>query len=152
MTDVHSKATRSKNMAAVRNKDTKSELLVRKALHRLGFRYRLHDRKLPGKPDLVLPKYNAVIFVHGCFWHQHDCHLFKRPSTREEFWREKIEGNRTRDIESIKQLQLMGWRVLTIWECSLKGKSRLPIDDLLSIVSNWIVEGSDEQEVRGENK
>ncbi|OIO68790.1 MAG: very short patch repair endonuclease [Zetaproteobacteria bacterium CG_4_9_14_3_um_filter_49_83] len=152
MTDVHSKATRSKNMAAVRNKDTKSELLVRKALHRLGFRYRLHDRKLPGKPDLVLPKYNAVIFVHGCFWHQHDCHLFKWPSTREEFWREKIEGNRTRDIESIKQLQLMGWRVLTIWECSLKGKSRLPIDDLLSIVSNWIVEGSDEQEVRGENK
>ncbi|HKI47238.1 MAG TPA: very short patch repair endonuclease [Balneolales bacterium] len=150
MADVHSKETRSKNMAAVRNKNTKPELMIRKDLHRLGFRYRLHANNLPGKPDLVLPKYRAVIFINGCFWHQHDCHLFKWPSTRKEFWESKINGNKVRDIETAKQLRSMGWRVLTIWECSLKGKSRLPLDDLLSIVSNWIEEGSDEQEVRGE--
>jgi len=149
MADVHSKATRSKNMAAVSGKNTKPELLIRKGLHRRGFRYRLHDRKLPGKPDMVFPKYNAVIFVNGCFWHRHDCHLFKWPSTRIEFWESKINGNKARDIETVKQLKSMGWRVLTVWECSLKGKTRLPPDDLLSIVSNWIVEGADEREVRG---
>jgi len=137
-------------MAAVRNKNTKPELLIRKGLHRLGFRFRLHDRKLPGKPDLVLPKYNAVIFVNGCFWHRHDCHLFKWPYTRKEFWQTKIEGNRARDIESIKQLQSMGWRVLTIWECSLKGKARLQEDELFSRVSIWIAGDVTEQEVRGE--
>ena len=149
MTDVHSKETRSKNMAAVSGKNTKPELLIRKGLHRRGFRYRLHDKKLPGKPDLVLPKYKAVIFVNGCFWHRHDCHLFKWPSTRKEFWRSKINGNKARDIEAVKQLRSMGWRTLTVWECALKGKTRLPLDDLLSIVSNWIAEGSDEQEVQG---
>ncbi len=150
MTDVHSKETRSKNMAAVSGKDTKPELLIRKALHRLGFRFRLHVRDLPGKPDLVLPKFKAVIFVNGCFWHQHDCHLFKWPSTRKEFWRNKIEGNKARDIEAVKQLRSMGWRVLTIWECSLKGKTRLPAEGLTSIVSNWIKGDSAELEIRGE--
>jgi len=150
MADVVSKEVRSKNMAAVRNKNTKPELLIRKGLHRLGFRFRLHDRKLPGKPDLVLPKYNAVIFVNGCFWHRHDCHLFKWPYTRKEFCQTKIEGNRARDIESIKQLQSMGWRVLTIWECSLKGKARLQEDELFSRVSIWIAGDVTEQEVRGE--
>lgn len=137
-------------MAAVSGKNTKPELLIRKALHRRGFRYRLHDRSLPGKPDLVLPKYKAVIFVNGCFWHHHDCHLFKWPSTRKEFWREKIEGNRARDIEAVKRLRSTGWRVLTVWECALKGKTRLPEDVLISRVSNWIVEGDAEQEVQGE--
>jgi len=150
MTDVHNKATRSKNMAAVSGKNTKPELLIRKALHRRGFRYRLHDKKLPGKPDLVLPKYKAVIFVNGCFWHHHDCHLFKWPSTRQDFWRTKIESNKARDIEAVKQLRRAGWRVLTIWECSLKGKSRLPEGILVSRVSHWIVEGDAEQEIRGE--
>lgn len=149
MADVHSKATRSKNMAAVSGKNTKPELLIRKALHRLGFRYRLHDKKLPGKPDLVLPKYRAVIFVNGCFWHQHDCHLFKWPSTRKEFWRTKIEGNKARDIEAVKQLSSMGWRVLTIWECALKGKSRLPEKELLSVVRHWLIEGNSKQEIQG---
>jgi DNA mismatch endonuclease (patch repair protein) len=150
MTDVHSKETRSRNMAAVSGKDTRPELLIRKGLHRRGFRYRLHDRKLPGKPDLILPRYRAVIFVNGCFWHRHDCHLFKWPSTRRDFWKSKIEGNRSRDIEAIKQLKSTGWRVLTVWECSLKGKTRLPEDDLLSRVSNWVIKGTAEQEVRGE--
>lgn len=151
MADVHSKETRSKNMAAVSGKNTKPELLIRKALHRLGFRYRLHVKVLPGKPDLVLPKYKAIIFVNGCFWHQHDCHLFKWPSTRKEFWHAKIEGNKSRDIEAIKQLRSAGWRVLTIWECSLKGKTRLPEEVLISRVSSWIVGDSDEQEVRGKS-
>jgi DNA mismatch endonuclease (patch repair protein) len=150
MTDVHSKATRSKNMAAVRSKNTKPELLIRKGLHRRGFRFRLHSRDLPGKPDLVFSKYNAVIFVNGCFWHQHDCHLFKWPSTRKDFWHAKIKGNRARDIEAVKQLKSMGWRALTIWECSLKGKTRLQEDDLFSRVSNWIIGEIDEQEIRGE--
>jgi len=149
MTDVVSKENRSNNMAAVRSKNTKPELLIRKGLHRLGFRFRLHDRKLPGKPDLVLPKYNAVIFVNGCFWHRHDCHLFKWPSTRKDFWKAKIEGNRARDIETVKQLQSMGWRVLTIWECSMKGRTRLQEGDLFSRVSNWIVSETDEHEVHG---
>jgi len=150
MADVHSKEIRSKNMAAISGKDTKPELVIRKGLHRLGFRFRLHDRKLPGKPDLVLPKYHAVIFVNGCFWHQHDCHLFQWPSTRKVFWHTKIQGNKARDIEAIKQLKLTGWRVLTIWECSLKGKTRLQADDLFSRISNWIVGEIAEQQVRGE--
>ncbi|RME09820.1 MAG: DNA mismatch endonuclease Vsr [Bacteroidetes bacterium] len=152
MADVHSKETRSRNMAAVSGKNTKPELLIRKALHRRGFRYRLHDKNLPGKPDIVLPKYRAVIFVHGCFWHQHDCHLFKWPSTRSEFWHSKIEGNRSRDIEVVRQLKLAGWRVLTVWECAVKGKTRLPEEDLISRVSNWIVSGTTEQEVHGESE
>ena len=151
MADVHSKETRSKNMAAISGKDTKAELLIRKALHRSGFRYRLHDKNLPGKPDMVFSKHKAVIFVNGCFWHRHDCHLFKWPSTRKEFWRAKIEGNRVRDIMAIEQLKLAGWRVLTIWECSLKGKSRLPEDVLISRVSSWIGGDTDEQEVQGED-
>lgn len=151
MTDVHSKETRSKNMAAVSGKDTKPELLIRKALHRHGFRYRLHDKTLPGKPDLVFPRYKAVIFVNGCFWHHHNCHLFKWPSTRKEFWRAKINANKTRDIEAVKHLRVSGWRVLTVWECALKGKARLPENVLISRVSNWIVEGGAEQEVRGEH-
>jgi len=146
MTDVHSKETRSKNMAAVSGKNTKPELLIRKGLHRLGYRYRLHDKKLPGKPDLVLPKYRAVIFVNGCFWHQHDCHLFKWPSTRKEFWQTKINGNKARDIEAVKT---MGWRTLTVWECALKGKTRLPVDTLISQVTTWIVSEANEHEICG---
>jgi len=150
MTDVVSKEIRSKNMAAVRSKNTKPELLIRKGLHRRGFRFRLHERKLPGKPDLVLPKYNAVIFINGCFWHRHDCYLFKWLSTRKEFWHAKIKGNKARDIEAVKQLKSMGWRVLTVWECSMKGRTRLQEGDLFSRVSDWIIGEVTEQEVRGE--
>ena len=110
-------------MAAIKGSHTKPELAVRKALHALGLRYRLHARELPGKPDLVFPRYNAVVFVNGCFWHQHDCHLFKWPGTREHFWREKIGRNVANDQRAIEELERKGWRIATIWECALKGKT-----------------------------
>ncbi len=121
MTDVHDKATRSYNMSRVRGKDTKPEMLVRKFLFSKGFRYRLHDKKLPGKPDIVLPKYKTVIFIHGCFFHGHEnCRYFKVPATRTAWWLDKIEGNKKRDRESEKKLTELGWKVITVWECELK--------------------------------
>lgn len=121
MTDVHDKATRSYNMSRVRGKDTKPEMLVRKFLFSEGFRYRLHDKKLPGKPDIVLPKYKTVIFIHGCFFHGHEnCRYFKVPATRTAWWLDKIEGNKKRDRESEKKLTELGWKVITVWECELK--------------------------------
>lgn len=110
-------------MSGIRGKDTKPEMFVRKGLHRLGFRFRLHDRSLPGTPDLVLPKYNAVVFVHGCFWHGHDCHLGTKPATRKEFWAAKFEENRARDRKAREALLKKGWRVLEIWECAMRGVS-----------------------------
>ena len=150
MADVHSRNVRSKNMAAVKGKDTKPELLIRKGLHRLGFRFRLHDRRLPGKPDLVFPKYRAVIFVNGCFWHKHDCHLFKQPATRKEFWEDKINRTCERDRENRAALKEAGWRILTVWECSLKGKTRLQDSELLERMSSWIAGELSEVEIRGE--
>jgi DNA mismatch endonuclease, patch repair protein len=125
MTDVHSKKTRSYNMSRIRSKDTKPELLVRQYLFKQGYRYRLHDKKLPGKPDIVLKKYKTVIFVHGCFWHGHEgCKYYVIPKTRAEWWQSKIEGNRSRDIENIKALQEAGWKVISIFECELKKDKR----------------------------
>lgn len=118
--DVLSAEQRSFNMSRIRGRDTRPEMLVRRALHAKGFRYRLHDRKLPGTPDLIFPKYGAVIFVHGCFWHAHDCDLFTWPSIRKEFWEEKIGRNRERDRLALQRLQESGWRTLVIWECALK--------------------------------
>ena len=120
MADVHSKEIRSKNMAAIKGKNTKPEMLVRKYLHAQGFRYRLHDKKLPGSPDIVLRKYKTVIFVHGCFWHGHDCKYFKLPMTRTEFWQLKIQANRQRDSVAIEQLATDGWNVIVVWECALR--------------------------------
>lgn len=107
-------------MRAIRSRNTRPELLVRKYLHAAGFRYRLHDKRLPGKPDIVLPRYRAVIFVHGCFWHGHDCKYFILPKTRTEFWQKKIEANRARDREHIVQLNQLAWRVIVVWECEVK--------------------------------
>lgn len=120
MADVVDAATRSRMMAGIRAKNTVPELLIRQNLHRLGFRFRLHDKRLPGKPDLLLPKHEAVIFVHGCFWHGHNCPAFKWPKTRAEFWRSKIERNRENDERHVKALRGMGWRVCVIWECSVR--------------------------------
>jgi DNA mismatch endonuclease (patch repair protein) len=120
MTDVHTPEVRSKNMRAIRSGNTKPELLVRKALHAAGYRFRLHSAGLPGKPDIVLPKYRTVIFVHGCFWHGHDCKYFKLPKTRPEFWSAKIEANRARDARNIAELQQSGWRIILIWECAIR--------------------------------
>ncbi len=121
MVDVHEPEVRSYNMSQVKGKNTKPEMLVRKFLHSNGFRYRLHVKDLPGKPDLVLPKYNSVIFVHGCFWHAHeDCEYFKMPKTRTKWWKEKLYGNKKRDKKNVKELKDSGWKVLIVWECELK--------------------------------
>ncbi|MFZ6757603.1 very short patch repair endonuclease [Undibacterium sp. Ji50W] len=138
MTDVHNQAIRSKNMRAIRSKDTGPEVIIRKALHASGFRYRLHTTNLPGSPDLVLPKYKAVIFVHGCFWHGHRCHLSKTPKTRTEFWLTKISANMSRDNTKHQQLMESNWRVAVIWECAIKGKMKLDSDYLLSELINWL--------------
>ena len=121
MTDVHSKETRSYNMSRIKGKNTKPEMLVRRFLHANGFRYKLHDKSLPGKPDIVLPKYKTVIFVHGCFWHGHkDCKYFVVPKTKTEWWLNKINGNIANDSKVVKALKKDGWKIITIWECDLK--------------------------------
>lgn len=125
MTDVHEPETRSYNMSQIRGKDTKPELMVRKYLHSQGFRFRLHDTSLPGKPDVVMKKYKSVVFVHGCFWHGHEgCKYFTIPATRTDWWSAKIERNSQKDSESIEELQKLGWTVYVIWECELKPKNR----------------------------
>src|SRR5688572_21376559 len=108
-------------MSRIRGSDTKLELLVRRALHARGFRYRLGGAGLPGRPDLVLPRHGVVVFVHGCFWHGHSCPLFRLPKTRPEFWQSKIGSNQRRDERVLEQLAQMGWRSLVVWECSLRG-------------------------------
>ena len=137
-------------MSGIRGKNTMPELLVRKGLHRRGFRFRLHSTKVPGKPDLVLTRYRAAVFVHGCFWHGHDCHLFRIPSTRPEFWETKITRNRQRDRDVRESLLADGWRRLVVWECALKGKHRLDFESLMDRVSCWIEGGSAECEIAGE--
>jgi len=121
MADVHSKEVRSFNMSRIKGKDTKPEMLVRRYLHANGFRYRLHVKDMPGKPDIVLPKYKTVIFVHGCFWNGHkNCRYFVVPKTRTEWWMNKINGNIANDVNAAKALQEDGWRIIIIWECDLK--------------------------------
>ena len=121
MADVHTKEIRSKNMAAIKRRNTKPEMLVRRFLHTNGFRYKLHDKSLPGKPDIVLPKYKTVIFVHGCFWHGHkDCKYFVVPKTRTDWWLNKINGNIANDTKAIKALKKEGWKIIYLWACDLK--------------------------------
>lgn len=129
-------------MAGIGPADTKPEMQIRRGLHALGYRYRLHVKGFPGKPDLVFPRRRAVIFVHGCFWHGHDCALFRWPATREEFWRKKIAGNIARDRRVTSQLLAQGWRVLDVWECTLKGRSRLPLGEVLAACARFL-EGKD---------
>jgi DNA mismatch endonuclease (patch repair protein) len=147
--DVVDSATRSRMMSGIKGKNTKPELAIRSGLHRLGYRFRLHRKDLPGKPDLVFAKYRAVIFVHGCFWHYHDCHLFKMPSTRREFWEAKIGRNQERDREVQAALREAGWRSLVIWECALKGKTRLEFGEAVSRTSAWLIGGESEGVIRG---
>ena len=125
-------------MSGIRGKNTKPELVIRKALHARGFRYRIHCKDLPGNPDMCFPKHRAVIFVHGCFWHGHDCHLFKWPKTRPEFWSAKIARNREVDGLAEQKLLSEGWRVATIWECALKGRERLDLDDISQCCADWL--------------
>jgi DNA mismatch endonuclease (patch repair protein) len=121
MSDVHDKKTRSYNMSRIKGKDTKPEILVRKFLFSKGYRYKLHDKHLPGKPDIVLPKYKTVIFVHGCFWHGHKgCKYFVVPKTRTKWWSDKINRNKLNDAKHKRKLKKSGWKVLVIWGCELK--------------------------------
>lgn len=138
MTDVLTPQQRRLNMSRIRGKDTRPELVLRRGLHALGFRFRLHRKDLPGRPDMVFPRYRAVVLVHGCFWHGHDCPLFKLPATRREFWAAKIEGNKARDTRNLAGLTAAGWRVLMVWECALKGPARLPVDAVLTEITSWL--------------
>ncbi|MBG36285.1 MAG: very short patch repair endonuclease [Oceanicaulis sp.] len=149
MPDVVNPATRSWMMSQIRGSDTRPEMLIRSGLHRLGFRFRLHDRRLPGKPDLVLRRYRAAIFVNGCFWHGHNCHLFRLPSTRREFWEQKIARNRERDVEVRSALLDQTWRYLDIWECALKGRKRLALSEVLELAASWLESNTDRAEIRG---
>lgn len=123
--DVHDKKTRSYNMSCIKGKNTKPEEIVRKYLFSQGFRYRKNDKKLPGKPDIVLPKYKTVIFVNGCFWHKHDgCRYFVWPKSNAEFWKNKIESNLERDKRQYNELQELGWHIIVVWECQLKNNQK----------------------------
>ncbi len=120
MADTVNRETRSRMMSSVRAKDTKLEMEMRRRLFSMGFRYRLHGKDLPGTPDMVLPKYRSVVFMHGCFWHHHGCHLSSMPATRRSWWKKKLEGNAERDSETVSRLRDLGWRILIIWECSFR--------------------------------
>jgi DNA mismatch endonuclease (patch repair protein) len=141
MVDVLSAELRQLNMSRIRGRDTKPEMLIRRGLHAHGLRYRLHDRTLPGRPDLVFSKYHTVIFVHGCFWHAHGCALSKLPATRQYFWKRKLEGNAARDRRAIESLRADGWRVLVVWECALRGPRRMQIDSLLDSAARFVKSG-----------
>lgn len=148
--DVVSPAVRSRMMAGIKGKNTKPELLLRSELHRRGFRFRLHRRDLPGRPDLVFPKRGAAIFVNGCFWHGHDCHLFRLPKSRTEFWREKIAANVARDRRQMDALRAAGWRVAVVWECALKGRTKLPLEVVMNQCSAWLVSNRQGMEIHGD--
>ncbi|WAJ31612.1 very short patch repair endonuclease [Antarcticirhabdus aurantiaca] len=137
-------------MRRVRARDTQPERQVRSLLHRYGFRFRLHVRTLPGTPDIVLPRHGAVVLVHGCFWHGHGCARSKLPQTRQEFWRNKIGANRARDEDDARRLRELGWRILVIWECALRGRSRLSTDLVAMFSRNFLFGDEVEVFIEGE--
>jgi DNA mismatch endonuclease (patch repair protein) len=152
MTDVHTLEQRTYNMSRIKSKNTRPELEIRKLLYKRGFRYRLHRKELPGKPDLVFPKHKAVIFINGCFWHHHDCRLFKIPETRKAWWEKKLTKNKKRDKKNLSHLLHNGWRVMVIWECSFRGKKKIDSDKILQIVgiiSKWLKGNRALKEIRG---
>ncbi|QLN00794.1 very short patch repair endonuclease [Escherichia fergusonii] len=138
MADVHDKATRSKNMRAIATRDTAIEKRLANVLNELGIPYRVQDASLPGKPDFIIDDYQCIIFTHGCFWHHHHCHLFKVPATRTAFWLEKIGKNVERDRRDQVRLQALGWRVLIVWECALRGREKLSDAALSERLEEWI--------------
>jgi DNA mismatch endonuclease, patch repair protein len=136
MADLISAERRSWNMSRIKSRDTKPELLLRSMLHRMGFRFRLHVKNLPGCPDIALPKYRTAIFVHGCFWHRHSgCRNATMPSTRPKFWAEKFEGNIKRDIRNREALETLGWKVLVAWECELKSDPESVVHKLSTAIN-----------------
>ena len=136
-------------MAGIGSRNTRPELTLRSALHRLGFRFRLHPPQLPGKPDIVLPRYRVAVFVNGCFWHGHGCNIFRWPSTNTEAWKRKIDANIERDAKVRLLLREQEWRVITVWECAMKGKNRLPTSDLEQMLVNGIRSDMAEVDIRG---
>jgi DNA mismatch endonuclease, patch repair protein len=138
VTDIVDAATRSRMMSGIRGTNTRIEIAVRKALFARGFRYRINAKGLPGKPDLLLKKYGAVVFVHGCYWHGHSCSLFKLPASNREFWQTKIEGNRDRDDRNMKALREQGWRIATVWECTLRGKGEIGLQKVTDRLAAWL--------------
>ncbi len=138
MTDIVDSKTRSRMMSGIRGKNTKPEIVIRKRLHARGYRFRLHRKDLPGSPDMVLRKHQAVILINGCFWHGHQCRLFKWPKTRPEFWRNKIEGNIRRDQQKLFELKRLGWRVCLLWECEIKGANEEHLNRVMESISKWL--------------
>lgn len=138
MPDKISKETRSKIMAAIKGRNTKPEMIVRQGLFRRGYRYKLYSNSLAGKPDLVFPKYGAVIFINGCFWHGHKCSLFQEPQTNQLYWKTKISANKKRDAKAIKALLCDEWRVLVLWECALYRKQSAEIEIVLDEIEKWL--------------
>lgn len=150
MADVVTKHKRSEMMSNIRSSNTRPEVLIRKALFARGYRYRKNFKSLPGKPDIYLPKYKAVIQVHGCFWHRHNCHLFKLPSTRTDFWMEKFATNKANDQKAKIALNALGYRQLTVWECALKGKARLDNEEVIEEICLWLEnKAATNSEIRG---
>ena len=145
--DIVDKTMRSRIMSSVGQKDTGPEMLLRSALHRAGLRYRLHDRKLSGSPDLVFSRYRVVIFVHGCYWHSHGCYKSTIPKSRREFWKDKFRTNRERDERNVTLLCEGGWRVLTVWECVLIGKHALSLDTVAARVRAWLTGTAEQGEI-----
>lgn len=139
-------------MAAIRYRDTKPEIFLRKRLHALGFRYKLGNKTLPGKPDLVFPKYHAAIFVNGCFWHAHSCYMFKIPATHTEWWKQKLFRNRQRDHEQWDELRSNGWRVLVVWECAIRGRRKIPESELIEQASHWLKGDNEFFEITSSNE
>lgn len=138
MTDIVDPATRHRMMASIKGRNTKPEMIVRSGLHRMGYRFRLHAKELPGKPDLVLPRLKAVIEVRGCFWHGHQCPLFRWPGTRTAFWRDKIIANIERDTRNREALLADGWRLAEVWECQLKGRGRKNPDQIIKSLAHFL--------------
>jgi DNA mismatch endonuclease (patch repair protein) len=138
MADVVDQKTRSRMMSGIRSSDTRPELFLRRGLHALGFRYRLHVSNIPGKPDLAFPAYGALVAVHGCFWHGHGCSYFKWPKSNQNFWKNKIWSNKKRDIRTLNEQTKLGWRVLVVWECAVRRGIQQPRFDVTNLVARWL--------------
>lgn len=136
--DVLTLEQRRLNMSRIRSRDTTPEMLIRKGLHAAGFRFRLHQRQLPGRPDLVLTRYRTAVFINGCFWHSHGCHISRIPDTRQGYWKPKLTRNAQRDRDALEALHASGWRVVRVWECALRGRTRLPEGSALKQISDFI--------------
>ena len=147
--DIVDPATRSRMMSGIRGRDTKIELVVRKALHARGLRYRLHNRSLPGRPDIAFMGVKAAVLMNGCFWHGHDCSFFRLPASNTEFWREKIDANRRRDAKALDSLHALGWRTATVWECAIRNRPVEEFAHLLDCIESWVRAGTGHLELRG---